>query len=135
MKKIVTWILCVVMVLGLCAGCAPAAPAAQDSGADQTTAGLKKITVTVVHGDGSTKDFTYETDEEFLGPVLMADGLIEGNDGPYGLEITKVDGEKAVYAEDQAYWALYEGAEYALQGIDTTPVADGGTYKLEYTGA
>ena len=132
MKKMFTWILCVVMVLGLCVGCAPAA---QGGGADQTAGGLKKITVTVVHSDGTSKDFTYETDEEFLGPVLMADGLIEGNDGPYGLEITKVDGEKAVYAEDKAYWALYEGAEYALQGIDTTPVIDGGTYKLEYTGA
>ena len=43
------------------------------------TEGMASITVTVVHGDGTTKDFTYETDEEFLGPLLEAEGLIEGN--------------------------------------------------------
>lgn len=132
MKKLFAWILCMVMVLGLCAGCTTAT---QSGGGDQTNEGLKKITVTVVHSDGTSKDFTYETAEKFLGPVLVANGLIEGNDGPYGLEITKVDGEKAVYTEDKAYWALYEGAEYALQGIDTTPVVDGATYKLVYTDA
>ena len=96
---------------------------------------LMKITVTVVHADGSSKEFTYETDQGFLGPVLMDAGLIRGNDGPYGLEITHVDGEQAIYDTDKAYWALYEGEEYALQGIDTTPVVDGGVYKLVYTGA
>ena len=128
MKKLFAILLAAVMLLGL-AACAAETPA--------TTAGgdTKKITVTVVHSDGSSKDFTYETAEEFLGPVLIKDGLIEGNEGPYGLEITKVDGEQAIYDTDKAYWALYEGAEYALQGIDTTPVVDGGTYKLEYTGA
>ena len=67
--------------------------------------------------------------------MLTDAGLLEGNAGPYGLEITEVDGEKAVYAEDKAYWAVYEGEEYALQGIDTTPAVDGGIYKLVYTGA
>ena len=31
--------------------------------------------------------------------------------------------------------AVYEGDEYALQGIDTTPVVDGRTYKLVYEAA
>ena len=101
----------------------------------QSVEGDKHITVTVVHKDGTSKDFTYQTDEEFLGPLLQKEGLIEGNAGPYGMEITKVDGEQAIYDTDKAYWALEEGAEYALQGIDTTPIKDGGTYKLEYTGA
>jgi hypothetical protein len=51
------------------------------------------------------------------------------------MEITEVDGQKAVYAENKAYWAVYEGEEYAMQGIDTTPVVDGRTYKLVYTNA
>ena len=132
MKKWIALLLTLCMALSLCA-CVVANPLPEE----QLEAPEKKVsfTVIVVHSDGSEKTFTYETTEEFVGPVLTADGLIKGNDGPYGLEITKVDGEKAIYAEDQAYWALYEGAEYALQGIDTTPVTDGGTYKLEYTGA
>ena len=127
MKKILSVLLTLMLILSLAAcGQKEEAPKAE---------GAATITVTVVHADGTTKDFTYETEEEFLGPLLQAEGLIEGNAGPYGLEITKVDGEQAIYDTDKAYWALYEGEEYALQGIDTTPIKDGGTYKLEYTGA
>jgi len=99
------------------------------------TEGEKTFTVIVVHKDGTEKTFTYTSDAEFVGPVLTEAGLLKGNDGPYGLEITEVDGEKAVYAEDNAYWAVYENGEYAMQGIDTTPITDGGEYKLEYTPA
>ena len=51
------------------------------------------------------------------------------------MEITHVDGVQAIYNTDKAYWAVYEGEEYALQGIDTTPVVAGGIYKLVYTKA
>ncbi len=98
-----------------------------------TQEGMKSFTVTVVHADGTSKDFTYKSAEEYLGPVLEMDGLIVGEEGPYGLNITKVDGESAVYETDKAYWALYEGEGYANQGIDTTPITDGGVYKLVYT--
>ena len=133
MKKLFAVMLAVLMLLTFAAcGKTEEAPQTETPSGEKA---LAAITVTVVHKDGSSKDFTYETDEEFLGALLQAEGLIEGNDGPYGLEITKVDGEQAIYETDKAYWALYEGEEYALQGIDTTPIKDGGTYKLEYTGA
>ncbi len=141
MKKLFALILVFALVLGL-AGCVtnlkPDPTVPEKPGENQTTGStgkLMKFTVTVVHGDGTSKEFTYETDEEFVGPVLEAAGLIKGNAGPYGMEITEVDGEKAVYAEDKAYWAVYEGEEYAMQGIDTTPVKDGAVFKLVYTGA
>lgn len=101
-----------------------------------TSQGAKTISVTVVHSDGSSKNFEYHTDEEFLGPVLLAEGLVIGNEGPYGLEIKSVDGEEAVWKAGEAhgaYWALYIGEEYAMSGADTTPVADGDTFKLVYT--
>ena len=99
----------------------------------ETAEGSKTITVTVVHGDGTSKDFTYHTDEEYLGPVLTQNNLVQGDNGEYGLFIHTVDGEKADYNVDQSYWALYEGEEMAMQGVDTTPVKDGGVYKLVYT--
>ena len=99
----------------------------------ETAAGAKTITVTVVHGDGTAKDFTYNTDEEYLGPVLMAEGLVVGEMGPYGLMISAVDGEEAVWEVNSAYWALFVGDEYATSGADTTPVYDGSAFKLEYT--
>lgn len=127
MKKLFALLLAALMVLSL-AACGK-------TGEAPKTEGMASITVTVVHADGSSKDFTYQTDEEFLGPLLLSEGLIEGEDGPYGLVIARVDGEQAIYETDKAYWALYEGEEYALQGIDTTPIVDGATYKLVYTGA
>lgn len=48
----------------------------------------------VVHKDESTKTFTYHTDAEYLGEVLLAEGLVEGDESEYGLMITTVDGEQ-----------------------------------------
>lgn len=99
----------------------------------QTSQGAKEFTVEVVHADGSSKTFTYHTDEEFLGTVLEAEGLIKGEMGPYGLTIFEVDGERAVWEENGAYWAIFVNGEYGMTGVDTTPVNDGDTFKLEYT--
>lgn len=98
-----------------------------------TEAGAKTISVTVVHADGSEKQFQYHTDAEYLGPVLLAEGLVEGEDGPYGLTISAVDGEKADWNENQSYWALYVGEDYAVTGADSTPVKDGDSFRLVYT--
>lgn len=98
-----------------------------------TSQGAKAFTVEVVHGDGSAKTFTYHTDAEYLGEVLLAEGLIEGDEGEFGLYIIRVDGEDAIYEENNSYWALYEGEEYAMQGIDLTPIADGDSFSLVYT--
>jgi hypothetical protein len=99
----------------------------------ETSAGSKTFTVTVVHKDGTSKDFTYSTDEEYLGAVLTAEGLLQGTEGPYGIMIDTVDGETASWDADQSYWAVYIGSEYATTGIDQIPIEDGGSYKLEYT--
>ena len=98
-----------------------------------TEAGAKTITISVIHADGSEKEFQYHTDAEYLGPVLLAEGLVEGENGPYGLTISAVDGEKADWNENQSYWALYVGEDYATTGADSTPVKDGDSFQLVYT--
>ena len=134
MKKVFAIVLSICLLVAL-VGCGAAK--APVGGETDTTpvAEEKTFTLIVVHSDGTEKSFQFTTTEEFVGPVLEAEGLIAGNAGPYGMEIITVDGEDAVYETDKAYWAVYEGDEYALQGIDTTPVVDGQTYKLVYTGA
>ena len=99
----------------------------------ETAEGNKSFTVTVVHKDGSEKVFEYKSNEEFLGPVLLAEGLVEGEMSTYGLMIHSVDGEIADWNVDQGYWALFIGEEYATTGADTTPVKDGDVFKLVYT--
>ena len=98
-----------------------------------TAAGAKEITVEVVHADESTVSFTYHTDAEYLGEVLLAEKLVEGEQGDYGLYILTVDGETADYDVDGAYWALMCNGEYSTTGADTTPVQDGDSFQLVYT--
>lgn len=95
----------------------------------QAQEGSKTITVEVVHADKTSKTFTYTTDEQYLGAVLLAEGLVKGESGQYGLYIQEVDGEKASDT-DKTYWALYEGQTPAATGADAVIIIDGGVYKL-----
>ena len=98
-----------------------------------TAQGNKSFRVEIVHGDGSNKVININSDDEYLGEALQLLGLIQGENNQFGLYITTVDGEDAVYEENGAYWALYVDGEYAQQGIDLTPIVDGGSYSLVYT--
>lgn len=92
-------------------------------------AGEKEISVLVVHGDQSEKNFVYETDAEYLGEVLLDASLIEGTEGPYGLFVTTVDGETADDSK-QEWWCISKGGEMTQTSIDTTPIADQDQFEL-----
>ena len=94
--------------------------------------GAKAFTVVVVHGDGSEKTFEYRTDAEKLGAFLEEKGLIDSEGADAGMFHT-VDGEKADWNVNKSYWALYEGENYANQGIFDTLITDGALFKLVYT--
>ncbi len=98
----------------------------------EASQGSKAITVTVVHADGSSKDFEYRTDAEKLGAFLEEKGLIESKGADEGMFHT-VDGEKADWNVNQSYWAFYIGEDYAITGIYDTNITDGAVYKLVYT--
>ncbi|MBQ9974751.1 MAG: DUF4430 domain-containing protein [Oscillospiraceae bacterium] len=95
--------------------------------------GDKTICVQVVQKDQSRHDYTYQTQEEYLAPVLTQSGLVKGEQGPYGFYIMEVEGQRADYTLDGAYWALYIGEDYATSGADTTPIHDGDLFRLVYT--
>ena len=99
----------------------------------ETAQGSKAYSVTVVHSDGASKVFELRTDAEMLGEALLAEGLIAGEEGPYGLTIITVDGEDAVWDTDNAYWCIWIGEEMAIVGISEIPVYDGSAFTLEYT--
>lgn len=95
----------------------------------QTQEGEKSIVVEVVHADQTAKEFNYQTDAEYLGQVLLDEGLIQGETGAYGLYITVVDGEEA-RADQNQWWCLTKGGEMVDTGVDTTPIADGDRFEL-----
>ena len=129
MKKLLAILLAIGMLLSLCACTGKIAETTPDTTA---AAAAKSFTVTVVHADKSEKVFTYETSEKILGDFLEAEGLIESQGADDGMFHT-VDGEKADWNENQSYWSLYIGQEYAMTGIYATEIADNGSYKLVYT--
>ncbi len=98
----------------------------------QSVAGGKQITVQVIHGDGSSKDFTLDTQEEYLGPVLVAEGVVEDNQSAYGLYILTADGETADESA-QEWWKITKNGGQLNTGADSTPIADGEHYELTLT--
>ena len=118
----VALIACVAVMLGIFLATRP-----------ETTQGSKTVTVTVVHKDGSEKVFTCQTEEEFLGKVLVNENIVVGNYGEFGLYFDTADGEKADWNVDNGWWQVFVGEEAAITGADQIPITDGGTYKLVYT--
>lgn len=101
--------------------------------ADQTFGeGEMKIEVEVTALDKSVT-FTVNTDKENLGDALVEYKLIEGDEGPYGLYIKKVNGILADYDIDQSYWSFTKNGEMMMTGIDGTTISDGEHYELTYT--
>ncbi len=133
MKKLIATLLVLAMALSM-AACVSTKPAETIPEKPGDAAATAKFTVTVVHADGTQKEFAYETAEATLGDYLEAQGLIESEGADDGMFHT-VDGEQAIYDTDKAYWAFYEGEEYAMTGIYDTTITDGAVYKLVYTPA
>lgn len=95
----------------------------------QVQEGDKTIVVQVVHGDASQKEFTYRTGAAYLGEVLLAERLVEGEQSAYGLFITAVDGETAQDSLRQ-WWCITKDGQRVDTGVDVTPIADGDCFEL-----
>ena len=91
------------------------------------------LTVDVQDADGNIETFTVETDADNLADALLGAALVEGEDGAYGLYIKTVNGIRADYELDGAYWALYCNGEMLMSGANDTAIADGEHYELVYT--
>jgi len=152
MKKLLSVMLSFVMVFCLVA--------CQDSGTTEKTDGNTQQTETAglwttatytedteigegantvalaVTAEEKTITLTLHTDEATLGGALVALEIVEGTVGDYGLYISHVNGIKAVYEEDNAYWALLDGeGNYTTYGVDQAELSGNDSYRLVYTPA
>ena len=91
----------------------------------------KSFTFIVVDKDGKETSFSISTDKSTVGDALLAEGLIEGENGAYGLYVKKVNGITADYDTDKTYWAFYINGEYAMSGVDATEIVEGATYSFK----
>lgn len=128
MKKNTKIIIALVVLAALILGAAllykAFAPAAQS--------GAKHIEIEVVHADGGSRDFSLDTDAETLRAALDELGIVEGDEGEYGLYVTAVDGESAD-ANAQEWWCFTKGGEMLMTSVDNTMIQDGEHYEATFT--
>lgn len=133
MKKIISLVLCFVLVLSLaaCGGTTETTEFTPVSDGDVVGEGSTSFPLTIVDGEGNSITVTVNTDAETVGEALMETGLAEGEQGDYGLYIHVVNGITAIYEENATYWAFYINDNYATTGAELTPIAAGEHYTLK----
>ena len=91
--------------------------------------GAKTVIVKVI-AEEQELTFTIHTDKQTLADALLEHKLVDGEDGPYGLYIKKVNGIVADYDTDQTYWSLSKSGTDMMVGADGAEIADGEQYEL-----
>ncbi|MBP3600166.1 MAG: DUF4430 domain-containing protein [Clostridia bacterium] len=98
----------------------------------ETQKGDKDILVTVVYEDKSEKEFEISTDAEFLADALLEEKLIKEDEYKSGF-YTYIDGVRADYNKDGAWWCVTKGGEMTNAGMNELPVADGDEFEITHT--
>ncbi len=84
-----------------------------------------------LNGGVKTFDLTAKDGEETVGAVLVREGLVSGDESQYGLYVKTVNGITLDYDSDKMYWAFYVNGEYAMTGVDATPIEEGSVYAFK----
>ena len=102
---------------------------------EKTVDGMKHVTIEVVMADETSTVYEVDTDGNYLIDAMnAAENLtFEGEEGMYGLSISTVNGVRADYTLDGAYWAFYVGDEYCNYGVSEQPIEDGDNFSIVYT--
>lgn len=138
-RKWLLFIVCMVLIAAMALSMSGCNGTAQEETTEPTVftdgqslgQGTTQFTLQVVDLDGSTATATVNTDKETVGEALLELGLIEGEQGAYGLYIKAVNGIPYDYETDGAYWGFYIDGQYAITGVDTTDIVPGTTYTLK----
>lgn len=122
MKK-VKWLaalLAALLLCVLCAGCG-----------GEKTGEEKSITVTVVHRDGTEKEFSVTTDKDNLGDALLDAHIVRGDNGAYGLFITTADDEAADSTKEE-WWLVSKDGVGLEVSASQTEIAEGDVFELTF---
>jgi len=142
MKAKIALLLFAITILLLTAACTP------DDIPDNTESAKSAQVIPTDIGEGSIS-FIFEikndkeditvwkvhTNETTVGAALVSVGLIEGTTSDMGLMVEYVDGLRADFMEDNAWWAFYINGEMAMAGVDSTEIEEGTLYAFIFTPA
>lgn len=103
----------------------------------KTAAGQKEVTIQVLNDKEKETEYEVKTDAQYLKEAMDdAKGLeYSGEESDYGLMVDTVNGLRADYEQDGAYWSFSINGEYCNYGIDQQPVQDGDQITIAYTQA
>ena len=107
------------------------APPADTQPVTEVGEGAANFELTIVDKDGVTHLYRVHTNVGMMGEALTEVGLIDGEQGPYGMYIKSVLGQVLDYETDGMYWSFYVNGEYAQTGVDQIPVEHDGKYMLK----
>lgn len=85
----------------------------------------------VVDLENKETKFEIHTGKETVGEALQELGIIEGEEGEFGLYVKTVNGVTLDYDTDGKYWAFYINGEYATSGVELTSIAEGESYSFK----
>ena len=132
--KILTKLLALVLVVLMVAISLTACGTANTNSGVSTPAQIVSITVKVIAADKTEKAFNIETDKKNLGDALFEEGLVTEAEHKSGF-YTYIDGVRADYNKDGAWWCLTKGGNEVFTGFNDTKIADGDTFEITNTPA
>ena len=136
-----SFLLCIVLIAAaawVTTGCsssgaeeeASAVGAAVAKDGDTLGTGETEFPLIIADQDGTEIRIIVRTDKTVVGEALQELGLLEGEEGQYGLYVKVVNGIRADYDKDKVYWAFYINGDYAMSGVDVTEICAGDEYAL-----
>ncbi len=85
----------------------------------------------IISRNGNTVKYGVYTKSETLGDSLYSIGVIDGEEGPYGLMVESVFGEEHIYETSGFCWMIYVNGEQAQTGVDSIKLENGATYTFK----
>ena len=125
-KKMICFTAMVLVMFSICFGCSGKKEEIKSSDGSE-----KEFVLTVIDSEGAQTEHQVVTTKETVGEALLEKGLIEGDDGPYGIYVKTVTGKTLDYDKDGKYWAFYIDDEYASSGVDKTEIVEGVSYAFK----
>lgn len=135
MKKTTAFLLCILMIFSLASCKKDEEKTVEKTQNDFVEYEIKGEGVNDFYLDiifeSKEKHYEIKTNETTVGAALESLKIIEGEEGPYGMYISSVEGEKHVYEDGGKYWAFYVNDKYSEKSVDQTGIQNGETYSLK----
>lgn len=137
--RMLALLLALLLSLGALAACRKEPPTGLWNNAtftEDTTLGDGEHTLSLsLEMEGKIILLTIQTNAKNVKDALLENGLIEGEQQAIGYLMTHLNGVRADYEKDGAYWLFCQNGEALMYGIDSAAITGDVSYEFVYTPA